>query len=84
MGRRKSVKTSNWTASNDLHIIRMSETGVVQMLKNKRQGVYYCVLDNGKYQVTDNRTSKIDVKEFDTPEEIIDYYDKKEGMKNEK
>lgn len=63
----------------DLHIIRMSELGITQMIKNKKRGVYYCVLDNGNYQVTDNRSNKVDIKEFNTPEEIIEYFDKK-GM----
>lgn len=63
----------------DLHIIRMSELGITQMIKNKKKGVYYCMTDTGKYQVTDNRSNKIDVKEFDTPEQVIEYFDKK-GM----
>lgn len=82
MGRRKSVKTAHWSDSKDLHIIRMSEEGVIQMVKNKRLGVYYCILD-GKYQVTDNRGSKIEVNTFNTAEEVIEYYNKKEGFENE-
>lgn len=79
MGRRKSVKTSNWTSSGDLQIMRMTESNLENAIKNKKNGIYYCIADNNKYRVMDNRT-KMEIKEFNTANDVIEYYNKKEGF----
>lgn len=79
MGRRKSEKTANWTSSGDLQIMRMTENNLEKAIKNKKNGIYYCITENNKYRVMDNRT-KMEIKEFNNANDVIDYYNKKEGF----
>lgn len=79
MGRRKSEKIANWTSSGDLQIMRMTEDNLEKAIKNKKNGIYYCITENNKYRVMDNRT-KMEIKEFNNANDVIDYYNKKEGF----
>ena len=43
----RQAKVKNWTPDKNLHIIRMSPENIINQVKNKREGVYYYVDDDG-------------------------------------
>ena len=43
----RQAKVKNWTPDKNLHIIRMSPENIINQIKNKREGVYYYIDDDG-------------------------------------
>ena len=77
----RQAKVKNWTPDKNLHIIRMSPENIINQVKNKREGVYYYIDDNGIYNVTDTRKNKCNTLKFPSAEEVINYFDKLEERK---
>lgn len=77
----RQAKVKNWTPDKNLHIIRMSPENIINQVKNKREGVYYYIDDDGIYNVTDIRKNKCNTLKFPSAEEVISYFDNLEERK---